>query len=133
MGNIGERLREERERLGTNQTDFGALAGVTKKTQMNYETGKRHPDAAYLQLIAEKGVDVLYVVTGQHVGDRDEVREALALYADCWTELEAALARSKKTLSVDKKRAAVDALFDLVKQGSGEVAPLAVGLVKVAA
>lgn len=61
---IGERLKEERERLGMNQTDFAALAGASKNTQYNYEKGDRSPDANYLAAAAEQGVDVLYVITG---------------------------------------------------------------------
>ena len=65
MLNIGERLKEERVRLGYNQGDFAAIAGVAKTSQFNYEKGERSPDAAYLAAVAEKGVDVLYVVTGE--------------------------------------------------------------------
>ncbi|MBD9676260.1 helix-turn-helix transcriptional regulator [Pseudomonas sp. PDM18] len=61
---IGERLKEERERLGYIQTDFAALAGASKNSQYNYEKGERCPDAAYLAAVAAVGVDVLYVVTG---------------------------------------------------------------------
>lgn len=61
----GSRLRQERERLGANQTDFAAQAGVSKNTQYNYEKGDRSPDSAYLAAIADVGVDILYVVTGQ--------------------------------------------------------------------
>lgn len=64
---IGERLKEERERLGLNQTDFAALAGASKNTQYNYEKGERSPDANYLAAAAERGVDVLYVLTGERV------------------------------------------------------------------
>lgn len=64
--NIGERLKEERVRLGFNQADFAAFAGVAKTSQFNYEKGDRSPDTAYLAAVAEKGVDVLYVVTGVH-------------------------------------------------------------------
>ncbi|WP_434771130.1 helix-turn-helix domain-containing protein [Pseudomonas entomophila] len=61
---IGDRLREERTRLGLNQTDFAAIPGVTKNSQLNYEKGERSPDATYLAAVAERGVDILYVVTG---------------------------------------------------------------------
>nr|WP_254436672.1 helix-turn-helix transcriptional regulator [Pseudomonas asiatica] len=64
---IGERLKEERERLGLNQTEFAALAGASKNTQYNYEKGERSPDANYLAAAAQQGVDVLYVVTGQRI------------------------------------------------------------------
>lgn len=51
--------------MGFNQADFAAFAGVAKTSQFNYEKGDRSPDAAYLAAVAEKGVDVLYVVTGE--------------------------------------------------------------------
>jgi transcriptional regulator with XRE-family HTH domain len=62
---MGARLREERERLGFNQTAFGEVAGVRKQAQLNYEKGERNPDAAYLAAIATAGADVLYILTGQ--------------------------------------------------------------------
>lgn len=65
MLNIGERLREERVRLGFNQADFAAIAGVAKTSQFNYEKGDRSPDADYLAAVAGKGADILYVVTGE--------------------------------------------------------------------
>lgn len=64
---IGERLKEERTRLGLNQTDFAAVAKVSKTTQFNYEKGERSPDADYLVAVAEAGVDVLYLLTGKRM------------------------------------------------------------------
>ena len=61
---IGERLKEERGRIGLNQTEFAAMAGVQKNAQSNYEKGDRNPDASYLEAIASAGVDVTYVITG---------------------------------------------------------------------
>lgn len=65
MSEVFERLREERDRLGMNQADFAELAGVTKRTQANYESGSRHPDTEYLARIAKGGANVHYIVTGQ--------------------------------------------------------------------
>lgn len=62
---IGDRLREERQRLDMNQTQLGERGGVTKKTQMLYESGERFPDAAYLAAVAGIGADVRYIVTGE--------------------------------------------------------------------
>jgi transcriptional regulator with XRE-family HTH domain len=61
---IGDRLREERQRLNLTQPAIGEVGGVTKKTQMLYESGERFPDATYLAALAGAGVDVLYVLTG---------------------------------------------------------------------
>ena len=66
--NISDRLREERERLGLNQVEFGSIGGVKKLAQINYEKGARHPDSAYLAAIAAAGADVLYILTGQRAG-----------------------------------------------------------------
>ncbi len=68
MVSLGARLREERDARGLSQEAFGAIGGVTKKSQINYEKNERSPDAAYLTAIAAAGVDVLYILTGQRSG-----------------------------------------------------------------
>lgn len=61
---IGERLRKERQRLGMSQTELGAVGGLGKSTVIAYEAGRSYPDARFLAGLAERGVDVAYVVTG---------------------------------------------------------------------
>lgn len=61
---VGKRLKEERNRLGLNQSDFAVLGGVEKRAQIYYEQEARSPDAEYLAAIAKAGADVLYIVTG---------------------------------------------------------------------
>lgn len=78
MLNFGDRLTEERKRIGLNQTDFGAVGGVTKTSQVNYESGTRSPDAKYWQAIAEIGADVNYILTGVRV-----TRNLVATIDDC--------------------------------------------------
>lgn len=65
MSEIGFRLKQERERLGLNQAEFGDIGGVRKNAQSNYELGERFPSAEYLERIAMRGADVLYIVTGR--------------------------------------------------------------------
>lgn len=65
MSGIGDRLFEERKRLKLSQQAMGEIGGVHANAQRNYEKGVRSPDAAYLAAVAAKGVDVLYVLTGQ--------------------------------------------------------------------
>ena len=67
MLNFGDRLTAERKRLGFNQTDFGLVGGVTKTSQVNYESGMRSPCAKYWQSIAEIGADVNYILTGVRI------------------------------------------------------------------
>lgn len=61
---IGDRLKEERERLKLSQTSMGEAAETTKKTQIDYEKNNTPPKANYLAKVAILGVDVGYVVTG---------------------------------------------------------------------
>ncbi|PRG70965.1 helix-turn-helix domain-containing protein [Burkholderia cenocepacia] len=61
---IGNRLKEERMRIGLSQAEFAALGGLGKQAQLNYESDARSPDANYLAALSKVGVDVLYVITG---------------------------------------------------------------------
>lgn len=63
---IGERLREERMRLGYSQPAFAALGGASKGSQLAWEKGSATPNAEFLHAVARIGVDLLYVVTGKH-------------------------------------------------------------------
>ena len=72
---IGERLFEERNKLGMNQPDFAALGGKTKKTLIEWEKGEAYPNAAFLAAISAHGADIQYIVTGQrsaHALSQDE-------------------------------------------------------------
>jgi len=62
---IGERIRSERERLGMSQPQFASVAGTTKQTLFSWEAGKTFPNANQMAALAEIGVDVMYVLTGQ--------------------------------------------------------------------
>lgn len=64
MTSISQRLKEQRNLLSLNQTDFAAIGGVTKKTQMIYEKGTTSPTGVYLSAIAAAGADVNYILTG---------------------------------------------------------------------
>lgn len=63
----GERLREEREKTGKSQTDFGKAAGVSRGTQKAYELETSSPDIRYLCALQDLQVDVHYVLTGARV------------------------------------------------------------------
>lgn len=65
MSDMGSRLRQERKRLGLSQREIGQLGGVAANAQGKYESGERVPKADYLAALANIGVDVLYILTGQ--------------------------------------------------------------------
>jgi len=62
---IGNRLQEERKRLGLNQDAFAQQVGVAKRTLAGYESGTGEVGALVLAYAANIGLDVLYVVTGR--------------------------------------------------------------------
>lgn len=62
---LGERLRAERKRLNLSQPQLAEAAGATKQTVFAWETGKTAPGGFQLSALADLGVDVLYVLTGQ--------------------------------------------------------------------
>ena len=68
MPEFCDRLREVREALGLSQQALAERCGITARSQRNYESGERLPDAAYLAAIAAAGADVLYILTGQRAG-----------------------------------------------------------------
>jgi transcriptional regulator with XRE-family HTH domain len=105
MITTGERLREERERLGLTQPAFAAVGGVTKMSQINYEKGDRKPDSAYLTAIAAIGADVFYILTGR--------RSLAPLTPD---ELE--LLERFRAASLEGKAAAIGALLGAATAGT---------------
>lgn len=90
---LGERLREERRRLGLTQEQAATAGGVRKQAQLKYEKGETTPDAGYLAAAALIGFDVLYVLTGKAAPIEPEEGELLAAYRRGSPELRAAALR----------------------------------------
>lgn len=67
---VGERLREERQRLGLSQERLAGVASVAKNTAINWEKGASSPPASALIAFAEAGADALYILTGRRTADR---------------------------------------------------------------
>ena len=103
MSDFGSRLKTERKRLGFNQTAFGALARVSKDAQLNYESGLRSPDAAYLAALAAHGVDVGFVLTGQRSAGAPLTPEQSALL-DSYNQADEAGRAALQAVAVVAKR-----------------------------
>lgn len=112
--NLGDRLREERERLGYTQPAFAEVAGAKKHAQINWEKGAAFPNAAALEAWSKVGLDVLYVVTGQRAGG---VKPAPTLTAE-----EETMLGYFRDASKEVRRAALGALL-----GASAGAPAPVG------
>jgi len=79
MSELITRLKEVRERMGLTQTVFGALGGVSKGSQIAYERGRAQPAVTYLERLAESGVNVIYLLTGQKMIPLDPKDDFYAL------------------------------------------------------
>jgi transcriptional regulator with XRE-family HTH domain len=112
--NIGERLKEERERLGYSQYDFAAITGSSKGSQISWEKGRAFPNAEYLEAIAATGADILYIVTGERIFDEQNIEPRSR---DCLIEAAKVIqewqVESGKLLPVDKFVQAIDLLIEL--------------------
>ncbi|MBN2974954.1 helix-turn-helix domain-containing protein [Pseudomonas lactucae] len=107
---MGERLKEERQRIGVNQTVLAEKCGVTKNTQLAYEKGERSPDTAYLANAALLGLDILYVVTG----------DATPQVVEGYTAVEDKLVNRYRALPQADQEAIhriVDAMWELSSKG----------------
>ena len=65
MHSIGERLKEERKRLGLSQMELCELTGITRKTLFSYETGERSPNVLFLSALFDHDFDVDYILKGE--------------------------------------------------------------------
>ena len=66
---IGERIRKERVRLELNQSDMADLAGVGKRTMIDWEKDRSSPTAQHLLKLSAGGVDTSYILTGIRTSD----------------------------------------------------------------
>ncbi|MFK3970184.1 helix-turn-helix domain-containing protein [Pseudomonas sp. NPDC087358] len=108
---VGDRLRDERERLGLNQTDFGTLLGVSRGTQKNYELGANSLDLRYVAALVTHGVDAGFVLTGRRSPSPDKGL----------SETEQTLVEQFRTVPADDQKAILrflKAMFDDAVKGS---------------
>lgn len=129
MDNFSERLLSERKRLGLNQEGFGALAGVSKITQLNYEKGLRKPDSDYLEALVRSGVDVNFLLTGLRSFNANA-----AVHEEPAPDLSGRLKQERKRLGLTVGQLAEKAGLDrvaLLKWEDGEYVPDANALLKL--
>lgn len=62
---IGLRMKEERERLGLKQADYGRYGDWPVRTVSSWESGKTTPKAEFFADVQALGLDVHYIITGR--------------------------------------------------------------------
>lgn len=83
---FGQRLRQERDRLGLSQADFAERGGVRRTTQHIYESDTRVPDLNYLERVQEAGADLAYLVLGERLppGRQDTITLSYATLSNIY-------------------------------------------------
>ncbi|MEA9586402.1 helix-turn-helix domain-containing protein [Xanthomonas sp. WHRI 10064A] len=61
---VGKRLKDERKRFGLTQDEMATQLGVSRYAQLNFEKDINLPGGAYLLAALDRGVDVMYVLSG---------------------------------------------------------------------
>ena len=61
---LGQRLKEERKRVGFTQPQLGEIVSLTKRTVIDWEKDKSSPTGIQLAAMAKHGFDVSYLITG---------------------------------------------------------------------
>lgn len=74
-----ERLKAERQNRGLNQDDMAKKVGVSKRSYCAYESGETAPSAKLLAALALMGIDIAYILTGQHTGSASATTPARAM------------------------------------------------------
>jgi len=62
---IGLRMKEERERLGLKQADYGRYGDWPVRTVSSWEAGRTSPKAEFFADVGELGFDLQYIITGR--------------------------------------------------------------------
>jgi transcriptional regulator with XRE-family HTH domain len=98
---FGERLAEERKRLGQRQAEFARRVGTDVPKQSLYENDRRELRAEYLARLVEADVDVVYVLTGRRSGAEwlgSDASDLLSAYLALPPELRRVLEDLTKTM-----------------------------------
>lgn len=114
---LGNRLREERDRIGMTQPVFAEAAGAKKRTLIDWEKGVSSPTATQLEALAAIGVDVLYVLTGRRAPAGNGYATAEPGPAGNLSLAELGLITSWRQLDA-KGRQAVLAMMEALTQGA---------------
>lgn len=79
---FAERLKIIRNLTGLSQSKFAKTGGVSLRSQQDYESGKSSPHVEYLINLAEGGVDVAFLLTGQKEAQalNQEISELVVRY-----------------------------------------------------
>lgn len=77
---IGQRIQEERDRLGLSKVALAEHCGVRREMIGRYENGEALPGAEVLAKFLSVGADVTYILTGVRTPPKPAINESGAEY-----------------------------------------------------
>lgn len=79
---IGQRLKEERERLGYQPIQIAQLIGVPEEEYVSQEMGESDPGIFNMTKLHSCGFDVMFIITGTRYRPVQEESELLRRFRD---------------------------------------------------
>lgn len=100
MTTFNKRLASDRKTLKLSQAEVALAGGVSRVTQIAYESGTSRPDTRYLENIRQLGFDVVYLITGSRSSAVDSnwklIERVLSVMREYQAELGVSLPAEKQ-------------------------------------
>lgn len=80
---LPDRLLQSREILGYTQKDTASILGVKSTTYSSYEKGNTPPSCRLLLMLAERGFNVNWVLTGRGEMLQKDMKGQISIYEPC--------------------------------------------------
>ena len=116
---LASSLKVERKRLNLTLKQMAEVGGVSRSSQVGYESAARVPDAAYLKKVSAAGVDIHFVLFGQRQSADWSTPFNWELHDSVLQTIEDWLGERALTIPFDKKMALLRlflAHFELVER-----------------
>ncbi len=97
--------------MGWTQSEFAAKGGVSKASQVAYESDATVPNLDYLMGIARAGCDLIYVLTGSRTKVWAADQMDWSLHAQIGAEVDRLQRAEKIQLSEEKRTAMIHFLY----------------------
>lgn len=78
---IGNRIKEERERLKLTQMELAVIVNAGKRTVSDWEASKTSPTALQLSALFHMDFDISYIITGHRLIAIENIEEEILLKA----------------------------------------------------
>lgn len=126
---IGDRLRVFRESTNLTQAQFALLMNMSTTGLQSNESNRSLPNSKLLLALYAKGLNVNWLLSGEGEmllrASKESIPPQLGgninVYAEAMEVIDLFLQKNQRTLTPEKKRQAVDALYHLSMDKGGKI------------